>query len=487
MSFVSALPANLPKFQVVTPLRRSSDGATGFEYVATLVRILTDTVATHERYTPYRYHEEVARAVELLAMTIHALDHGIGISAVPTRIFSLRDRVADASYVRTVAREHGDVTYGDDLFTVGYPTEESPTQDLSRAYLRASQQLSTLRDGRYAYAQDWNVLADYAKAIINVFSDQFAKLYRRGYRQIANLYYEVSECHRILSTYKYLQSGDVIMPEHTNTLIDVARCLNLAVSQLLTKAIVEHSEKDETTGLERSRIYPLIILVDTDDWETASEWIVDGTVVFVNYGTFAMTPDEVFDIVENKEVVFAVLIDTQPHYRAPAGAFYEVFYDEWAPRPCAPSGPLLIRDESFMEHLGFTDCRAYSDIITHIDYQVRKEDKRPDIVLYVADSLDSGCGYSYIRYRKGAIIEMPFDGTWGYLDRLDWSIGAIARVLLGEPNNCYIAFNNVKLRHIVWMAGYRTSLLQPCMLVDMCMRILASRAGLPVIDLRKRH
>jgi hypothetical protein len=394
-------------------------------------------------------------------------------------------------------------TVDHEFSTVGYPVFETPLQDLINAYRRAFQQLSTLQQGRYAYAQDWNVLADYAKAIINVLVDQLNKLIAKGNRRYMRAYGMLLECHRILSTYKYLKTGDVIMPEHTNTLIDVAKCLEFAIKLLLTKAIVKRrevdtavglhqadcsrSEIDVAKGLERDRFPPLIVLVDTDDWETASRWITDGTIVFVNYGTTAMTPGDVRNIVENKEVVFAVLIDTQPYYKAQAGAFYNVFYIETNPEPCHPRGYLLLKGEEFQKRFGFTGCIYFSYVSTYFDYQVKKEHKRSNTVLYAEDSRVQDCGYSYVRYNRGAIIELPYDGTWETVDRLDWTIGMVAHTLLREPDNCHIAFNNVKLRHIVWMASYTSSLPYGCRTADACLRTLADRARLVVIDLRRRR
>ncbi|MFZ8808663.1 MAG: hypothetical protein ACO2PN_11240, partial [Pyrobaculum sp.] len=90
-------------------------------------------------------------------------------------------------------------TVDHEFSTVGYPVFETPLQDLINAYQRASQQLSTLQKGRYAYAQDWNVLADYAKAIINVLVDQLNRLIARGNRRYVRAYDMLLECHRILS------------------------------------------------------------------------------------------------------------------------------------------------------------------------------------------------------------------------------------------------------------------------------------------------
>jgi hypothetical protein len=52
------------------------------------------------------------------------------------------------------------------------------------------------------------------------------------------------------------------------------------------------------------------------------------------------------------------------------------------------------------------------------------------------------------------VIELPFDGLIEYDATFDWYIGAIAHVLLGETDRCYIGPTPAKLRNIVWMANY---------------------------------
>jgi hypothetical protein len=376
----------------------------------------------------------------------------------------------------------------DEFFTAGYPVSETPLQDLINAYPHAFQQLSTLRDGRYAYAQDWNVLADYAKAIINALVNQINELYARGVTHYADLYNRVLECHRILSTYKYLKTGDVIMPEHTNTLIDVARCLNLGIILLLRKAITRHSETDVGTSLDKSKLLAVpprsIVLINTDNWSLTSSLIEDGTIVFVNFGTTAMTPSDVRNIVENKEVVFAILIDTQPFREYPTGAFYEVFYTYPELSDIDYGFYYDIINDAFLQELGFTGCQKYSIMRKFFDFTTLDYYKKPDVVHYAISYYAPHLYYSYAKYKKGAIIEMPYDGSWQLYGQLDWYVGAIAHILLGEPNGCYIAYNPVKINRIVWMASYGTTWLAGYSSADSALRDLAVRSGWTLIDTR---
>jgi len=399
----------------------------------------------------------------------------------------------------------------DEFSTAGYPVSETPLQDLINAYPRASQQLSTLRDGRYAYAQDWNVLADYAKTIINALVNQFNELYARGVTHYIDLYDRVLECHRILSTYKYLKTGDVITPEHTNTLIDVARCLNLSIILLLRKAITKRSDTDVATGpydtyclrgmadvaIGLEQITKLrevdceIVLVDTDDWATASSYVTDGTIIFVNYGTTAMTPETVRTIVNTRNAVFAILIDTQPRWYVDVGAFYDVFYiNRYPMRVICATDCFYIYDFDFSRRVGLYGCGpGYCGIHNYLwaydDCSVSVYNKVSFAVTWSHWGYP-WLDYAYARYGAGGIIELPYDGTWASVDDLNIIIGKIAYTLLGEPLSCHIVADGNKFRRVVWMASYKegASPYRRCTSTAQCLRDLASRVGCRFIDLR---
>ncbi len=350
------------------------------------------------------------------------------------------------------------------------PTSSNPgLEDAEDAYLRALQQLSTLQVGRYAYAQDWNVLADYAKVLVDILADAFERMLEKGYRHYIDPYEKLLECRRILSMYRHLKTGDVIMPEHTNTLIDVVRCLDEVV------ALLPFPKE--------------IVMVDTDDWDTAKRYVSDGTIIFINYGIQTATPEEVRKIVDTYRVVFAVMIDTQPFYRRDTGAFYGVFYRERNPGDCRElTGCFNIVDGRFVREFGFTSCSAlYCDgfgrIWTLIDYAVHETYKVEHAKAWAVGP----CGYSYARYSAGSIIEVPSDGVWRDTYTLDIYIGMLSRILL-DDEHCYVASRGKKLHRIIWMAYYTSTLPQyhECHPADRCLAELASRSDWRLIDLRKK-
>jgi hypothetical protein len=406
------------------------------------------------------------------------------------------------------------------------------------------------RDGHYAYADEWNVLADCIQNIFNTIDElyrrwsDYAWMYphniiaQRVFTQIRRVYMETLKCRDIFADYKRLQWGDVVTPEHTNVLIDTAKCLDDAMER----------------GPRRGEL----VLLDRDDWGAALSLIEDGTIVFVNFGTKAMSPAEVQYYLENYNVVFAILIDTRT---GDTGAFYKVFYT----KPYIGSRVLIehsfrLRRGAFFDSFGVYGCHlprvrgmpigylpANWDLMTQgldkiptavrwtwqygIKYEYRRVhlgglDIPENVCIHVSNALEPGEGriiahlngvnipletleafrvayldrvitlckgsadleqrfrerletefeskqgigadilhhWAYARIGKGAVIELPYDGLFEHryadvrypTDLLDWYIGAIAHVLLGEPNKCYIGPLPLKLRRVVWMARYHS-------------------------------
>ncbi len=423
----------------------------------------------------------------------------------------------------------------------------------SRECKRAFYRLMMTGNGRYAYADDWNVLADCIQRIFDTIDEKYRlwefyamtnphrQSFQRAFQIIRRLHLDTLKCRDIFAEYRRLSWGDTITPEHTNILIDVAKCLD---------DVVEKSPR-------RGRVY----LLDAGDWGMASSLIEDGTIVFVNFGTKAMSPVEVQYFLEKYNVVFAILIDgwrlgdtgafykvfyTEPYlgsrvrisrgFRVRRGAFFDSFGVYWCQPPQGtdpytydplPFGympatgeymisamfkiPTAVRwtwqygleGEFTRVHLGGLDIPygacvhistslepgegrvivhggevnvpletikafsiAYHDLIVRpceakaaLEPKFKEQleieaERRPSIG---ADILYS---WAYARIGRGAVIEVPLGGflfhdVYRAFFHVDWYVGAIAHVLLGEPNKCYIGPVPQKLRKIVWMARVR--------------------------------
>jgi hypothetical protein len=416
---------------------------------------------------------------------------------------------------------------------------------------RAFSRLWMTGDGRYAYADDWNVLADCVENIFNTIDELYrwwgdlamfnphSIIAQKMFQRIRRLYMETFECRRMFARYKRVLWGDIITPEHTNVLIDTAKCLDDA--------------------MERSPRRGRVILVDPDDWGTASSFIEDGTIVFANFGTRAMSPADVQYFLENYNVVFAIVIDkgrlgntgafyrifyTEPDvvsrvciprsFRLRRGAFYDSYGVSGCSEPRGPDMPIGylptywdcmvsamykiptavrwtwqygIHYEYERIHLGGLDIPPGTCVTIHItpwgeqqgtcnasavlDPKFREQmeieaENRPSIG---ADILYS---WAYARIGKGAVIELPLSSllTYNFVERsymFDWYVGAIAHVLLGEPDKCHIGPIPQKLRNIVWMAGHGTDVYGVPAQVHGVLRNWASDSGWRIIDLRSRQ
>jgi hypothetical protein len=432
--------------------------------------------------------------------------------------------------------------------------------------------------GRYAYSDEWNMLADCIENFFNTIDERYRwwgdlamanpghPLIQKMFQQIRRLYMETFECRRIFSGYRRLAWGDIVKPEHTNTLIDVAKCLDDAVEK----------------SPRRGRVY----LLDTDDWGTASGLIEDGTIVFANFGTKAMSPVEVQYYLENYNVVFVIVMDkgrlgdtgafykifyTEPYvgsnvyversFRLRRGAFYDSFgvHGCYEPRgPDMPVGylpaywdymvsamykiPTAVRwtwqygvtMEYRRIHLGGIDlpdnvCVTVTNVIPNAQIHIDLPDAPPDIrekaleaysisgmemlvkmcnasvaleqrfkeQLEIEFERQSGIGadilysWAYARIGKGAVIEIPLSSLLApnpidISGLIDWYIGAIAHVLLGEPSKCYIGPVPQKFRKIVWMAKYGTDVYGIPQRVDGALHSWAGSSKWRLIDLRTK-
>jgi hypothetical protein len=347
--------------------------------------------------------------------------------------------------------------------------------------------------GRYAYADEWNMLADCIENIFNTIDERYRWwgdlamtnprniFVQKMFQQIKRLYMETFECRRMFAGYKRLAWGDIVKPEHTNTLIDVAKCLDDAV---------ERSPK-------RGKAY----LLNTDDWGVATSLIEDGTIVFANFGTKTMSPVEVQYFLEKYNIVFVIVIDKGN--LGDTGAFYKIFYT----LPHVSSNVYVERsfrlhDGAFFNFFGVYGCHeprgppyfwdspglplgylpAYNDYMISVTYKI------PTAVPWTYT--DTSHNWAYARIGRGTVIEIPLSSLLYNRAMFDWYIGAMAHVLLGEPDNCYIGAMPNKLRKIVWMAKYGTLIMVEDHLIpsraDYILSNWASSNRWRVIDLRTK-
>ena len=208
-----------------------------------------------------------------------------------------------------------------------------------------------------------------------------------------------------------------------------------------------------------------VYLFNANDWDTAKQYITDGSIVFCTYTISTLTPDEVRQLVTEKKVVFVIEVDTEPYYPLEAPAWYGVFYTVPAPQRCAPVTYVGVTDSDFRKFLG-------TSVLEWYDYQVSLNVKVPGTKNWTGDS----CGWGYKRYERGAIIEVPSDGLWKDADWLGKYVDAISNILLGVSQPA----------RILYLGHYTSSdpSWHACHPIDNCWKTLAQTRGWSVLDMR---
>lgn len=207
-----------------------------------------------------------------------------------------------------------------------------------------------------------------------------------------------------------------------------------------------------------------IYLFNENDWNTAKNYVIDGSLIFVWVDISTLTSDEVQNLVNNRKVVLLSIIDTQPIHNAKLQAFYPIFYTYLVPSLYGEGGTGVI-DPEFQKYFG-------SSIPTLIDYAYHYEVKVQGTTCWT----EGGACYGYKRYDAGAIIEIPYDGFWESADWLAKYVDAVSNILLGTS----------KPARILYLAGYITSISDwhACYPLDNCWNTLAQQRGWRVTDLR---
>ena len=273
------------------------------------------------------------------------------------------------------------------------------------------------------------------------------------------------------------KTGDPVRPEYVNLLADACEkmCGHHGVSlpaglqrvsdfewvhDTHVNALVDCIETLESIPPPATTVY----LFKENDWATAKQYVINGSIVFCWMTIPTLTPDEVRQLVATKKVVFVIEVDTQPFYPYNAPAWYGVFYTVLAPQSC---GMCVnnVTDPDFQKFFG-------SSVPCNFDYNVGLSQKVSGARNWTGDS----CGWGYKKYKQGAIIEVPYDGFWQSADWLGKYVDAISNILLGVSRPA----------RILYLGGYTSGVpgWHACYPIDNCWKALAQARGWRVVDLR---
>jgi len=211
VSFLGTYPANLIKL-TSAPLPPIDRGIATDVVLAFIHIPVIDTIKSRE-------------TINITSTTfVPETTHGIELSPIITLTPTLEKAEGVFKSIFWVMAELSDILETYEELTI-FPSRVE-AEKIRDSYAKI---INRLKKGAYAYAEDWNLLADYAQEIMNELRI-FLNETRRKREDVYDLYGNELEntlalCQKILDQYKRLKPGDTLMPEHTNILIDVVKCL----------------------------------------------------------------------------------------------------------------------------------------------------------------------------------------------------------------------------------------------------------------------
>ena len=244
---------------------------------------------------------------------------------------------------------------------------------------------------------------------------------------------------------RIVTSGDTVLASDINALID---CLNLVPLPYV------------------------IYLFNTNDWNTAKNYVTGNSFIFVNYDINTLTNTEVSDLVSRLPILFVNMIDTQPYHKLPSPAFNQVFYNTLVPQSCGYN-PWEIIDPCFKQFLGSSES-PWADYDVYDSYKV--SGITPWCVSHPSIGRLIHCNHAYKKYENGFIIEIPYDGFWVSVSIMEKHIQAMSKCLLDID----------KPIRILYLGGYTSdnTSIHSCFPIDNCWNQYALMNGYQLVDLR---
>jgi len=290
----------------------------------------------------------------------------------------------------------------------------------------------------------------------------------------------------ILSTLPIPTSGKTVRPSLYNTMVTVCKELTQTLGKESSSGLRTVTSGDTVLASDinalidcLSEIPPPqynVYTIDTNDWNTAKQYITGYTIIFLEHYIDTVTSDEILNLVKNYPIVFVVKVRNQYRYPKNTPAFYNIFYTRPTPRS---NGYCISEFRGNYCNTGLLDDCLIRNLASSI-YGTRWDD-----LLYIGDKVPDAiyytqivnCNYSYKKYGYGTIIEVPGEGVW--INR-DW----FSRYVFGL-SKCFLGVD--KPYTIIYLGEYTT--IHPeqheCYTAFNCIKDFASLYGYNLIDLRK--
>lgn len=352
---------------------------------------------------------------------------------------------------------------------------------------RYSNYIGGLATGMPAYAWHWNDLYNYAESILNYVGKIIIAL-KRKYGNNKNYVSMIEEqlegvyldCFTKLQGYEKLRTGDVIMPKHTNALIDIASCIDRLRKALLAIGLPVLSRRISMTERMRINITGVpVIKVTYDVWGLEyleqlfqpevvltypwSWWeyrcLIDDDTIFLTSVWDWNTGEYLRYYLSWYKAVVGLVVASQL-CNCPYGSYvaYPDMYPNYPGLMCwcqcyqhgssyyaVPCDGGTVVDECMANYIPHQPPWPWSatdfSVNEIVDVCVGSEWKVPHATPWYRGPGGENCTRTYVRIYESYIIELPLFRMWESVDMLKRYIEALSRCLLKTWPPKRVVFN----------------------------------------------
>lgn len=228
MSFTSALPANVPKYSYtvgIPAVITAGDSASGGDAVLDRAIQIYDLGTGAEEPLARLPTQDSGTGGELYALTARAGDSGAGGEVVAYASRAFYDKGTGGDYVGAKTMVQLDAGTGAELTAVHLTAVlPDPLRALSSCVEAIDRVYGEVGSGNYIRPEHFNVVHTCILYGLSTLSYYLERLAARGVILGADTFEKLSRCWSTASEWRKLYAGDILMPEHRNTLIDALKC-----------------------------------------------------------------------------------------------------------------------------------------------------------------------------------------------------------------------------------------------------------------------
>lgn len=293
-----------------------------------------------------------------------------------------------------------------------YAPQHLPRFDSYYSALKALvDSLREVRAGDYVSAEDVNIFIDVALKALDLEWYVISGILGSP-SDLASMHSQVAS---MVQRLERVASGDVVRWQHRWQHYEVASALDS-----LNKAVYDRLY----STLAVTTVYLFNQASSLTDFQNAMQYATDDCLVFIAQNISGVYGSHLAQYLSSYRIVFVNTVDTFPYYPYPMTTFRDVLYTIDAPY-CTNYDSNSVVDPCFKSVIG-------SSSPANIDYFTPVSQKVSTAVSWAVYTGSSAYSWSYNRYGKGWVIEVPCDGS---LDEPEWFllfVDAISKCLLGR-------------------------------------------------------